>query len=100
MFLWTNKQNITASGLKQVSCLKLRTRAEEMVVHAIDKVFLSRTELLYFSYFSTKNVCCGYSLDVPQRRASNEHQEQHFGREIRKIFTDNMSYLDLWVGKK
>ena len=32
-----------------------------------------------------ENICCGYSLEVPQRGTSNEYHNIFFHREIRKI---------------
>ena len=32
----------------------------------------------YFSYFSIKNICCGYSLEVPHRGTSNEYPQHIF----------------------
>ena len=32
----------------------------------------------YFSYFAKKNICCGYSFEVPHLGTSNEHPQHMF----------------------
>ena len=34
--------------------------------------------------FLHKNICCGYSLEVPQRGTSNEYLQHIFVEEIKK----------------
>ena len=38
-----------------------------------------------FFNFSVKHICCGYTLEVPWRGASNEYQERMFYGEIQII---------------
>ena len=44
-------------------------------------------KVLIFFLFLHKNICCGYSLEVPRQGASNEYHNICFHGEIRKIFT-------------
>ena len=45
-----------------------------------------------FSIVLHKNVCCGYSLEVPYRCTSNEYpQDNFFYGEIRKLLMLNKS---------
>ena len=44
---------------------------------ALGKTFFSTKKYLYFSYF-LKKTCCGYSLEVPWRGASNEYPQHMF----------------------
>ena len=53
----------------------------------------------YFSYFSNK-TCCGYSLEVPHKGASNEYPPDRFSwrnkENIRGIVKED--YLDnYWI---
>ena len=41
---------------------------------------------MYYLSFFHENVCCRYSLEVPQRGASNEYQ-QHVFMEKKKNFS-------------
>ena len=41
----------------------------------------------YFFLFLHKNTCCGYSLEVPQWRTSNEYPQHMFLRRNKKIFS-------------
>ena len=45
---------------------------------ALDKVLFSTKKYLYFFLFLNKNICCGYSLEVPQRGTSNEYPQHMF----------------------
>ena len=48
------------------------------------------------------NICCGYSLELPQQGASNEYHNVCFHGEIRKISIlfgwKNMPYLEMYMG--
>ena len=47
-----------------------------MACNALDKWEV----YIIFSYFSTKNICCGYSLDAP----SNEYSKHMISRKKKK----------------
>ena len=55
----------------------------------------------YFSYFSKKNICCGYSLEGPHWGPSNEYHNICFHGEIRKILVlfswKKLPYLELHI---
>ena len=69
---------------------------------ATDKAFFSSGKCWYLSYFSMKTyvvgtsneypqhmilwrkICCGYSLEVPQRGASNEYPQRMFSWRNKK----------------
>ena len=42
--------------------------------------------MLISSLYLHENLCCGYSLEVPQRGTSNEYPQHMISGEIRKIF--------------
>ena len=39
---------------------------EHVCVMALDKIFFFNPKVLIFFFFLHKNICCGYSLEVPQ----------------------------------
>ena len=43
--------------------------------------------------FLNKNICCGYSLEVPLRGTSNEYPQHMFLLRNKKIYVDTPSYL-------
>ena len=61
--------------------------------------------LPYFFSFLLKNICCGYSLEVPHRGTSNEYPQHVFMENWRKyhqillynssvyFFSGELSYL-------
>ena len=70
-----------------------------MVYKTLDKMYIK-----IHTYFSNKNVCCGYSLEAPLGGASNEFPHHTFFYEkIRKktviFFCQKLSYLEIisWV---
>ena len=44
----------------------------------LDKILFSAEKYWYLSYFSTKHICCGYSLEAPHRGASNKYPQHKF----------------------
>ena len=54
----------------------------------------------YFFLFLHKNICCGYSLEVPQRGTSNEYPQHTFSwrnkKNINTVLSENAPYLDVW----
>ena len=46
--------------------------------------FFQSKNIDIFSYFFTKNICCGYSLEVPHRGTSNECPQHMFSWRNKK----------------
>ena len=46
----------------------------------------------YFSYFCSKNIDCGYSLEMPRRVGSNEYLQSMFWAEIWKT----LEFFFIW----
>ena len=69
----------------------------EMTLNELVKLtMLWTTGPWYFSYFSSKNICCGYSLEVPHWGTSNEYPQNTFScRNKKKYIPDTHSYLNL-----
>ena len=44
-----------------------------------------QSHILFFFYFSTKNIHCGYTLEAPQRGLLMSNHNICFNEEIRKI---------------
>ena len=56
---------------------------------ALDKMgFCFSPKILLFFSFLHKNICCGYSLEVPHRGASNEYPQHEFLPDTRS----NLAY--------
>ena len=55
------------------------------VYMAPDKALFATKKCSYFFLFLYENICCGYSLELPHRGASNEYHNICFCGEIRKI---------------
>ena len=49
---------------------------------------------MFFLFFD-KNICCGYSLEVPLQGTSNEYPQHMFLSKNKKYLPDTHSYLDL-----
>ena len=47
----------------------------------------------YFSLFLHKNMCCGYSLEVPHRGAYNEYTQSMFSCRTKKKYQDEKCAL-------
>ena len=68
-------------------------------------VFLATKKDCYFSFFSTQhqltNICCGYSLEVPQWGTSNEYPQHVFAQKKKQknMYLISPSYLQLWFTK-
>ena len=44
-----------------------------------------------------QNICCGYSLEVPHRGASDEYPQHTFSRRNKKnVLRNTSSYLEVW----
>ena len=60
-----------------------------------------RDSLLIFWLFLHKNLCCGYSLEVPHWGTSNEYPQHRFSWKNKKTINTSwlvkVSYLVLWV---
>ena len=56
--------------------------------------FVSPKVLISF-LFLHKNVCCGYSLEVPQRGTSDEYPQHTFLWRNKEYLLDTHSYLNL-----
>ena len=71
-------------GNENIVTLKLSSS-----VIAPSKALLStkKIKVLISIIFFHKNICCGYSLEMPRRGASNEYHNICFLGEIRKIMT-------------
>ena len=50
----------------------------------------------YFPYFTT-NICCGYSLEVPHRGASNEYPQHIFSWRNKKNIDTFQSKMALYL---
>ena len=51
-------------------------------------------QVLFFSYFSMKNLCCGYSLEGPQWGASIEYLQHMF------LWRNKKNINSFWLKKK
>ena len=59
-----------------------------------------RVSTLYFFLFLHKNICCGYSLEMPQWGISNEYPQQTFlwRKEKYQHFSDDtLPYRPRWL---
>ena len=68
MFSWKNKKNIYL----------IPTLSRSMDL----KVLFSIQKVLIFFLFLHENICCGYSLEVPQRGTYNEYQQHVFVEKL------------------
>ena len=75
-------------------CSPAEIRKYQYILHVLWVLLRKRC----FSYFS-KKICCGYSLEAPQRGASNEYHNIFFRAEISKhshtFFTETKKRL-IW----
>ena len=51
---------------------------------ALDKMLFFNKKVLIVFLFLHENICCGYSLEVPQRGTSNEYPQQMFSWRNKK----------------
>ena len=82
---WCRPDWATALGVtRPESALFACTVWSEKLIIATDKVLFSSEKYWYLSYFSTKKICCGYSLEAPRRGASNEYPQHMFSWRNKK----------------
>ena len=64
---------------------------------AQDKALFFSLKVLIFFLFLHENICCRYSLEAPQKGASNEYpQHMYSWRNMKKYNLDIPSYLEVW----
>ena len=51
---------------------------------ATDEAFFSSKKMLISFVFLNKNICCGYSLEVPRRGTSNEYPQHMYSSRNQK----------------
>ena len=51
---------------------------------ALDKMLFFSPKVLIFFLFLQENICCGYSLEVPQQGTSNEYSQHMFSLRNKK----------------
>ena len=94
---WSDHRCAVSSSYNSVCLLKLNSFTHGSIQSPDQRGYLDN----YFSYFATKNVCCGYPLEAPQRGASNEYPQHMFPWKNKKninIFPlKKMSYLELLI---
>ena len=71
---------------------------------APDKMYFFQLKIIDIFLFLHKNICCGYSLEVPHWGTSNEYPQHMFlWRNKKNIFLDNpliWSYVPPKLTKK
>ena len=55
------------------------------MLKALDKALFFNQKVSIFFLFLNENICCGYSLEAPQRGASNEYPQHIFSLRNKKI---------------
>ena len=56
-----------------------------MITITLDKALFFFCQKSIFCLFFDKNICCGYSLEVPHQGASNEYPQHMFSSRNKKI---------------
>ena len=81
--------NRTAQSDKSLHWPFIHVESLEIVKYiALDKMlFCFQFKSLDFFLFLHDNICCGYSLEAPQRGASNKYPQHMFSWRNKKIFT-------------
>ena len=73
--------------MKKIVLFTLYLLNPDIVTVTNRALFFFSPKVLIFFLFLHEKICCGYSLEVPQRGASNEYHNICFRGEIRKILT-------------
>ena len=63
--------------------------------YSYSRLVFSFNKKIIFSYVSTKNIWCGYSLEAPHQGASNEYPQHMFSRNNKNIFPIPPPHLEL-----
>ena len=71
-------------------------------IHVYDTQLQIREGIhIIFFLFLDENICCGYSLEVPRRGASNEYPQYMFSsrkkKDISIFWMKKVPYLLLWI---
>ena len=61
-----------------------------------EDIFSTIIKVWIFFLFIHKNICCGYSLETPQRGASNEYLQHMFSWRNKKNMSLDKSSLQLY----
>ena len=112
MFSWRNKKNINNFYVLSGVMKNYNVRA---VVRSYFYLFSCSFLYAYYSsqyegisgevvfLFLHKNICCGYSLEVPHRGTSNEYPQRMFlwrnKKNINTFWLKNMPYLELSLSR-
>ena len=81
-FIHKKEQHFTSCPQTIKSQLLAKLQEKEHSLCLKDAFF--NPKVLIFFLFSHKNICCGYSLEAPQRGASNEYPQHMFLRRNKK----------------